>query len=1065
VGGVTFAFVLFLHLLAWTTGAEAATQQARRHVRTTKPRISLTVPIAAEPLTRIAVKGTVTAAPHGARVILWADQGPGRLNLGATKVTAGGYRIAFEVPRRESTLSLRTALVSGRHTLATSSVRTLRILSAFEAEDRTGGDAPWPPAKGGQIGEQPKGTPERPQSPEPIQVTAAEAVVKVGSAIQLAIPGPIKSITELDPPSESRPGLGIAVVPGGLEMSVSASASAVPGASVIRATGVGCTEIECGRPLALTVPVTVTSLPAPPGPIEKFTEPSPDRVTNAVDDALADELLLTLGTAQQPGDRAEAETDANAVGGTITGGIEAIGVYEVRWGTPQDLGARRAALEALSGVAAVSSYSLAEFSADAVTDHMIAPGYDQTWWTWPREQIDAEEAWDRAGGSPVTVGVIDGGDVFSGHEDLHVSETIPTGVPIEAHATHVAGLACARGDNQVGMTGMEPGCPLVSYGIGGIRGFFAHVLEGMTKMAERPAVKVVNISLGENAELGPHNEHQCATSFEAEQFQAHAEDAAPMFHRLLAGIGSEIVWTFSAGNNCTPGIPSPWGQSSDLANVIVVAATNSDGNLASFSDYGRRIDIAAPGGVETAPPSSAPDPSKCTAGSLCFGQIGLLSSVVSCAPHCAGGYEEMAGTSMSAPLVAGVAALIRSTNPSLSAAEAGECIKVTAGLGTGYANYRSSLPTGFIAKFSTPSWPAIPILDANAAIECALPEAGGEPGPPAGPEVVSVDYQGVARTGHDPRISRDGRYVWFESADNLVPGIRLEASAVYIRDLVAKTTRRIDLPGANHQTGEELLAISPSGRYALVGFSYGSIPYLVDQQTGSITQVSRFLGYPGEFGLEDDGDTVLKAPSEPTPGSNRGNVADLYSISKDEWTSLPCPIERYNREDIANVNLDNSGFAGVASYGCRSLSTGYVINLATNAVDEVIPGFCNNLGNVCVEALAANETGSTYFASLCCADLQGSSSLDFDGRRLGEPLHDVHVCGVSESGRYAIYGSAGVIYAYDDVTKGTTPLTESTGGGNYASCWRQSVTSGGTVVYTRQFENEWAGSQILLAHP
>ena len=286
---------------------------------------------------------------------------------------------------------------------------------------------------------------------------------------------------------------------------------------------------------------------------------------------------------------------------------------------------------------------------------------------------------------------------------------------------------------------------------------------------------------------------------------------------------------------------------------------------------------------------------------------------------------------------------------------------------------------------------------------------------------------------------------------------------MYVRDLNTQTTRRIDLPGVNHSSTEELLTISPSGRYGLV--SIGRTPYLVDQQTNTTTPVSRFLGDSNELGLEDDGDTVLKAPSEHAPESTKGNVADLYSISRDQWTSLPCPIQRYNSENFVTVNLDNDGFAAVTSLGCRTLASGYVINLATNAVTEVIPGFCNNAGNACVESMATNETGSHFLGSLCCASLEGDENLDYDGQRIATSgLFAAHACGVSSSGRYAIYASDGVVTAYDNQTKQNTPLTEATSDSVYANCMQQSVAADGTVVYQRERDN-WDDTEIILTHP
>src|SRR5262249_37666894 len=160
-------------------------------------------------------------------------------------------------------------------------------------------------------------------------------------------------------------------------------------------------------------------------------------------------------------------------------------------------------------------------------------------------------------------GVIDVGNVFADHEDLHVVATLDARPVNALHATHVAGLACADGSNDKGLAGLGNGCPVVSVPVGKSDTFFTKVYDAMVQMTKRPDVKVVNISLGENA-------GGCATPDRAETFQSHASALAPLFRQLLAGPGAGILWTFSAGNNCAPGVNSPWGQNSDLDNVIVV---------------------------------------------------------------------------------------------------------------------------------------------------------------------------------------------------------------------------------------------------------------------------------------------------------------------------------------------------------------------------------------------------------------------------------------------------------------------------------------------------------------
>jgi len=77
-------------------------------------------------------------------------------------------------------------------------------------------------------------------------------------------------------------------------------------------------------------------------------------------------------------------------------------------------------------------------------------------------------------------------------------------------------------------------------------------------------------------------------------------------------------------------------------NVIAVAATNKNGTRASYSNYGTKIDVAAPGG-------DSPD---------CFTLIVSTGNAGTGGPTTEN-YKCMAGTSMAAPHVAGTIALMQ----------------------------------------------------------------------------------------------------------------------------------------------------------------------------------------------------------------------------------------------------------------------------------------------------------------------------------------------------------------------------------------------------------------------
>ncbi|WP_251145144.1 S8 family serine peptidase [Streptomyces sp. McG3] len=144
-------------------------------------------------------------------------------------------------------------------------------------------------------------------------------------------------------------------------------------------------------------------------------------------------------------------------------------------------------------------------------------------------------------------------------------------------------------------------------------------------------------------------------------------------------------------------------------NVITVASNNREGGRAFYSNFGSKIDISAPGG-ETRRGTDAP-------GSITTPANGVLSTVNAgkTTPTGAETYAPMMGTSMAAPHIAGLAALLKSAKPGLTPAQIEETIKknardlpgsCTGGCGAGIADAArtiESLGTGTGTDPTTPS--------------------------------------------------------------------------------------------------------------------------------------------------------------------------------------------------------------------------------------------------------------------------------------------------------------------------------------------------------------------------
>lgn len=185
------------------------------------------------------------------------------------------------------------------------------------------------------------------------------------------------------------------------------------------------------------------------------------------------------------------------------------------------------------------------------------------------------------------------------------------------HGTHCAGIIGAVGNNQVGVVGVNWNVSLV-----GLKFLDA---EGVGTIAD--AVLAVEYALSIGA-------HIINNSWGGDE---HSETMLAAIHKAES---KGVLFVVAAGNNGNNNDIAPdFPASYNVDNVISVAAVDSDGAMAGFSNFGKQsVHIAAPG-------------------------VQILSTVPG------NQYERLDGTSMAAPYVSGAAALIKSMYPHLSARE------------------------------------------------------------------------------------------------------------------------------------------------------------------------------------------------------------------------------------------------------------------------------------------------------------------------------------------------------------------------------------------------------------
>ncbi len=273
--------------------------------------------------------------------------------------------------------------------------------------------------------------------------------------------------------------------------------------------------------------------------------------------------------------------------------------------------------------------------------------------------IDAPEAWDTTTGDPsTTVAVIDSGVDIS-HPDLTNNIWVNPGesgidpggrnkatngvdddgnkyvddvngwdfVKNDAtvfdsgdnlHGTHVAGTIAAEGNNSAGMVGVNWKAKIMPL----------KFLDANGGGATSNAIKALDYAVASGAKIS-NNSYGGGGYLQSFIDSLKKADAAG--HLFLAAAGNGGADGIGDDNDASPSYPASY----DVPNVVSVAATDKNDVLAGFSNYGATsVDISAPG-------------------------VGILSTVPG------NTYGSLSGTSMATPHVAGVAALVKSSNPTL----------------------------------------------------------------------------------------------------------------------------------------------------------------------------------------------------------------------------------------------------------------------------------------------------------------------------------------------------------------------------------------------------------------
>ncbi|MFE1454098.1 S8 family serine peptidase [Streptomyces sp. NPDC058735] len=406
-------------------------------------------------------------------------------------------------------------------------------------------------------------------------------------------------------------------------------------------------------------------------------------------------------------------------------------------------------------------------------------------------------AWDTTTGTGVTVAVIDTGyvahsdlaaNIVGGYDfisdtavsvdgdgrdsnpadpgDWYSTDECGAGIPASGsswHGTHVAGTIAAATNNGKGVAGIAHGAKVSPIRVlGKCGGYDSDIIDAITwasggTVSGVPAngnvAKVINMSLGGGG--------ACSSAT-----QSAINGAVNRGTTVVVAAGNE-------NQNAANSSPANCG------NVITVAATNRAGSRASYSNYGSIVDISAPGGE--------------TRTSTANGILSTLNSGTK--TPSTENYAYYQGTSMATPHVAGLAALMKSANSTLTPAQIESAIKANAralpgtcsgGCGAGLADAAKTVQAvkGGTSTGSTySSTTAVSIPDNGSAVESPITVSGRSGSAPSALQVgvdITHTYRGdlvIDLVAPDGSVYRLKSASSSDSADNVITTYTVNATS------------------------------------------------------------------------------------------------------------------------------------------------------------------------------------------------------------------------------------------------------------------------------------------------
>jgi serine protease len=270
---------------------------------------------------------------------------------------------------------------------------------------------------------------------------------------------------------------------------------------------------------------------------------------------------------------------------------------------------------------------------------------------WNISMLGLTSAWELSTGSGALVAVIDTG-INSNHVDLSSNisrfgfdfisdvdssgdgdgyDNDPTDLSVTSHGSHVAGIIAATANNSEGIAGVAYNAQIMPLRVLGIEND-----DGVSEGNDSDIAAAILYASGIGADAPERRADIINLSLGGPAISNTLEDA------IQSALSQGIIVIAAAGNENT----SEFFYPAAFEGVVGVSSVTNERERSSFSNFGLYIDVAAPGGSGAGQGSSSSTDS-------------VLSTISG------QDYVGYSGTSMAAPHVAGVAALMKSVKPDL----------------------------------------------------------------------------------------------------------------------------------------------------------------------------------------------------------------------------------------------------------------------------------------------------------------------------------------------------------------------------------------------------------------